>query len=99
MLAGNHDQSSKDGSEYSIYAFKSFCTVVGEPGWQLQSGRDKHNLYAVLAIPYSENLEIIKKTVDLPCPTSSAHRLFLGHLGVQGAICGADFVYSNPHDP
>jgi DNA repair exonuclease SbcCD nuclease subunit len=51
-----------------------------------------------MAVPYIENIPQLREAVNTPCPDPGAHKLLLGHLGIQGAKVGADFVYTNPHD-
>ena len=99
MIHGNHDQADRYGDEHSIHAFRSFAHIIDKPG--CLSVNDRHNKkLAVLGVPYTENIEHLRqvvgdKTIEpvLLCP-----RLMLGHLGIQGAKVGADFVYTNPND-
>lgn len=98
MIHGNHDQVDKAGDEYSIYAFSSFLHVVDKPGWVYADGIDKTE-YAIMAVPYTEDVEAVKQLVSEPCLNSSAHKIFLGHFGVQGALVGSDFVYPGTYDP
>lgn len=100
MLHGNHDQANKDGSDYSLYAFKSFCDVVDKPGWFDVRGKCG-NYIRICAIPYMENIEYLKDVINSP-PRSLGGELitlFFGHLGIQGASVGANFVYRNINDP
>lgn len=95
MIHGNHDQADKAGEEHSIHAFRTFATVVDQPGWQVVTGKSGEQ-YSLLGVPYSENLAHVRDAVREPGPRG--HKLLLAHLGVQGADLGADFVYENPHD-
>lgn len=96
MIPGNHDQADKAGAEHSVYAFRAFATVCEKPGWEIVTGKSGA-LYAIMALPYTENLEQIRDAVREPGPRGGP-KLLLGHLGIQGADLGADFVYENPHD-
>lgn len=95
LLHGNHDQSDRLGNEHSIHAFRTFCTVVDKPGWIRASGKSG-KFYDIMAVPYTENVELIKQTINSSHHVE--HPIFLGHLGVQGCTVGSDFVYTNPHD-
>jgi len=97
MIHGNHDQADRAGDDHSIHAFRTFCTVIDDPGWQMLTGRSGKP-YAIMGVPYTENIEHLRHVLKEPCPAANKHRLFLGHLGIQGARVGADFVYTNPHD-
>lgn len=97
-IHGNHDQADRLGADHSIYAFRSFLTVVDQPGWVTMKGRSGAT-YAVLAIPYTEDVDQLRKVVASKCPGGAQRRILLGHLGVQGAKVGADFVYANAADP
>jgi DNA repair exonuclease SbcCD nuclease subunit len=97
MIHGNHDQADRQGEEHSVHAFRAFCSVIDRPGWEILTGKSGAQ-YAVLGVPYTENIEHLRHVVSQPCPAAGVHRMFLGHLGIQGARVGADFVYVNPHD-
>lgn len=102
MIHGNHDQADRQGADYSIYAFQTFCTVIGKPGWY-EVGTKSQSVH-LCAVPYMENIEHLRdviedKPVNLKVSSAPHPQLFLGHLGIQGAKVGADFVYVNPHDP
>jgi len=98
FIHGNHDQADKQGNDHSVYAFRLFCTVVDEPGWVSLTGKSGER-YAIMAVPYTENIEHLRDVVSQPYSLPDVHKIFLGHLGIQGARIGADFVYENPHDP
>jgi DNA repair exonuclease SbcCD nuclease subunit len=103
MIHGNHDQADKQGADYSIYAFRTFCTVIGEPGWHEVVSKGGP-LVQLCAVPYMENIEHLRDVISSRkgrsrcAPMAHEPVLFLGHLGIQGAKIGADFVYVNPHD-
>ena len=99
MIHGNHDQSDRDGKEHSVHAFRTFCTVIDEPGWvQLETQSKKR--VSVLAVPYLEDVDRLRAVTARSCPhTDSDVTVGLGHFGVQGAKVGADFVYCNEGDP
>ena len=103
LIHGNHDQADKQGNDYSLFAFNAFCTVIAEPDWYHIPGKNSADLPLKLcAVPYMENRAHLRDIIQggttvhvhSDCPT-----MFLGHLGIQGAKVGADFVYVNPHDP
>lgn len=96
MIHGNHDQADKHGSQHSVHAFRTFASVIDEPGWEMIDTRQE--TIGVFGVPYTENLEHLRQAVQEPCPWEPAPKIFLGHLGIQGAKVGADFVYTNPHD-
>lgn len=100
LIHGNHDQVNKKGTEHSLHAFNAFATVISEPGWETIEIHGDGGELAVLGVPYTENLEHLRDVVNQPYPyREPAHgRIMLGHLGIQGAKVGADFVYTNPHD-
>jgi DNA repair exonuclease SbcCD nuclease subunit len=98
MIDGNHDQSDREGKTHSLYTFQTFLEVADGPGWYLMEGKSG-TPYSIMAVPYTEDVEHLRDVVNEPCPDKGAPTLFLGHLGVQGAKVGADFVYTNPHDP
>jgi DNA repair exonuclease SbcCD nuclease subunit len=95
LIGGNHDQADRDGSEHSVHAFRTFATVVDEPGWV--TWPTKSGEIQLLAVPYCEDVEVIRSLADM-VTKGNRPRLFLGHFGVQGAKVGADFVYENPYD-
>lgn len=94
---GNHDQADREGEIYSVYAFSAFLNVVESPGWVYMDGAHGEP-FSIMALPYTENLEHMRDMINTPCEYPEGHRLLLGHLGIQGAEVGADFVYRNPHD-
>lgn len=91
MIHGNHDQSDKEGKDHSIYGLKNIVQIP-EPGWY------RHDRFNILTVPYTENNDHLRQIVKTKLPTGELN-IFLGHLGIQGAKTGADFVYSNPYDP
>ena len=97
MIHGNHDQADRAGTQHSVHAFRTFCNVVDDPGWMMVSGKSGEP-YAIMAVPYMENVEQLRQVVTTPCPMSKVPKLMLAHLGIQGAKVGSDFVYINPHD-
>ena len=97
MIHGNHDQADRNGDAHSLYTFRTLATVCDSPGWVTVSGRSGAP-YAILGLPYTENVEHVREVVRQPCPLPQAKPLLLAHLGVQGATLGSDFIYSNPHD-
>lgn len=99
MIPGNHDQADREGTEHSLFAFTSFLEVAHTPGWYQMRGKDSSNEYSIMAVPYTENLEHLRDVVQKPAPPTNQPKIFLGHLGIQGAKVGADFVYTNPNDP
>lgn len=100
LIHGNHDQADKHGNDHSIHALRTFLTVVDEPGWVTITGGESKTRYDVLAVPYTENVDQLKEVLGTRGPDNPENpTILLGHLGVQGARVGADFVYSNPHDP
>lgn len=97
IIPGNHDQADKAGNNHSVFAFRTFCTVLDDPGWYELEGRSG-SPYALMAIPYTENVEHLRQVLATDSPRLGCPQLMLGHLGIQGAKVGADFVFSNPHD-
>lgn len=97
MIHGNHDQADRLGESHAIYAFRTFATVLDRPGWEILQGRSGYP-FTLLGVPYMEDVQSLREVVDTPAPATGLPRLFLGHLGIQGARVGADFVYTNPHD-
>lgn len=97
LIHGNHDQSDRAGTQHSLFTFNTFLHVISEPEWNLVEGRHG-NRYNILGIPYTENVAQLQHHVSMR-PKNPGMRIQLSHLGVQGAIVGADFVYANPHDP
>jgi DNA repair exonuclease SbcCD nuclease subunit len=97
LIPGNHDQCDKEGHDHSIYAFRTFLEVADKPGWYELRGKSG-KLYDICAIPYCDDVEMIHGLVN-GRPRTLHTTLLLGHLGVQGAKVGADFVYTNPRDP
>lgn len=98
LIPGNHDQSDREGSEHSIFAFQNILTIMDKMGWHTVTGVGGDE-YAIMAVPYSEDVDEIKRQLDVRSPSPSAPQIFLGHLGVQNALVGADFVHRNPADP
>lgn len=97
MIPGNHDQADLVGDVYSVYSFSTFCDVVGKPDWHVvDAGAEA---LQVLAIPYIENAEHVRALTETTPPEPHLPKIQLSHLGVQGAVVGADFVYINKHDP
>lgn len=97
LIHGNHDQADREGSVYSIHTLRTVSTVVDQPGWQLMQGRNGGAL-SVMAVPYTENLAHLRDLVAQPTPHHRTPKIFLGHLGIQGAKVGADYVYPGPYD-
>ena len=101
LIDGNHDQADRHGSVVSIHTLRTVATVVDAPGWQhLQTRTGK--FVAVMAVPYTENVQHLRELVNEPMPFSNGSpvpKIFLGHLGIQGAKVGADYVYPGPYDP
>jgi DNA repair exonuclease SbcCD nuclease subunit len=93
MLAGNHDQADKAGSIHSLHAFQDIACVLGSSRWVGIPGN-----IVVLGIPYTEDKAEIASWASAK-DARHKNRIMLAHLGVQGAKVGADFVYTNPHDP
>ena len=98
MIHGNHDQADKKGQTHSIYSFQSFCTVIDKPDWHSVTDKRGKSL-RLCAVPYMENVEHLRDVITSGKRRRDEPALFLGHLGIQGAKVGADFVYTNPHDP
>lgn len=98
MIAGNHDQADRAGAVHSMHAFKTFCTVIDSPSWTVVN--DAHNNpYGIFGVPYTDDVKELKAQCrKKPDISKHVHNFFLGHLGVQGAKLGADFVYSNRYD-
>lgn len=98
-ISGNHDQSDKLGTTHSLHGFHNLknVTVADKPGSYIFSGWKYE--YEVVAIPYTENTEMLKEIVNNKRLTYSLPRIQLIHTGIQGATIGTDFVYANPTDP
>jgi DNA repair exonuclease SbcCD nuclease subunit len=97
MIHGNHDQADREGNTHSIHAFRTFLHVIDKPCWYPLVCRSGEIIY-LLGVPYIENIPQLQELTHSSCPNPDASRLLLGHLGIQGARIGADFVYTNPHD-
>jgi exonuclease SbcD len=103
LIHGNHDQADKEGAVYSIHTLRTLTNVVDKAGWVELETKNGETL-AVMAVPYTENVAHLRELVREPLPPMAGRnkglipRILLGHLGVQGAKIGADFVYSNQHD-
>jgi len=97
MIHGNHDQADREGNDHSLHTFRTFCTVFDKPEWKVVKAKNGESI-AFLGIPYTENKEHLRQVVQTPSPDKRLTSIQLGHLGIQGARVGADFVYSNPHD-
>lgn len=95
-LVGNHDQGTKDGKYYSTSVFSNPLKPLDTIGWT--NVKDKYNQeLRVFHVPYTEDIPQIKSALN---PSNMSYEaILLGHLGVQGAKVGADFVYANKHDP
>lgn len=98
MIHGNHDQADRAGDEYSTYAFGAFSTIIDKPGWVSVDGASKRDRIGILGVPYTEDIELLRRASAEAAPSDVTHKVFLGHFGVQGAQLGADFVYSSPYD-
>jgi DNA repair exonuclease SbcCD nuclease subunit len=100
LIHGNHDQADREGSVYSIHTLRTVAEVVDKPGWTMVTTRTGQDV-AVMAVPYTENVAHLRDLVKTPFPgrlVTKVPTLFLGHLGIQGAKVGSDFVYTNPYD-
>lgn len=96
LIHGNHDQADKEGSVYSVMSLETICTVVSQPGWCVVESQRKEPIN-LMAVPYTEDIAHLREVVKQP-PPRSGFKMFLGHLGLQGALVGADFVYANRND-
>lgn len=97
LIHGNHDQADKAGRFHALTPFSTYATVADTPGWVTVEGRTAN--VDILAVPYIEDTNHLIDVVNEPCPNNSEHKIFLGHLGINGANLGADFVYSNGNEP
>lgn len=98
MIHGNHDQADREGKHHAIFPFKTFATVVDEPGWYEVQGKEQ--LYSIFAVPYIEDAEHLRDVMgSTRASTVGCASIFMGHFGLQGAKAGADFVYRNPVEP
>lgn len=98
LLHGNHDQADRAGEQYSVYAFSSFIKVIDRPGWNKIHGVSG-KWYNIFALPYQDELSVATlSSVIQQVPRSPHPRIFLGHLGINGALAGADFVYNSVYD-
>ncbi len=97
-IDGNHDQADGAGQHHALHGLRDVCTVLDEPGWY-RVGPEGHQL-DVLAVPYTEDREAIKALCSSKSMLKGVKypKILLGHLGVQGALLGADFVYRNLAD-
>jgi len=97
MIHGNHDQVDRLGKDHSIYSFKSLAVVANDRDvYPIKGASGK--AYEIAAIPYTDDLSQVEEIVGKK-RSKKATNIFLGHLGIQGAKIGSDFVYSNPNDP
>lgn len=98
MIPGNHQQITRDGDIHSLHIFRNInnITVLDNPSiYPITIGNETITL---AAIPYSENTEQIREFMLTHAPKSPENNIFLGHLGVNGAIIGSDFVYKSMYD-
>lgn len=93
ILAGNHDQATRDGEVTSLDAFQSISVRGGKKIPIIKSPTNvPHKYLDIVAAPYTENKDSVKKLIK------GKHDLFFGHMGINGSIVGSDFVYNNPAD-
>jgi DNA repair exonuclease SbcCD nuclease subunit len=100
LLVGNHDQENKEGNIHSLYGLSTICTVMDEPRWYIfedHIGTGEVERLHVLAIPYTTNKEEVEKFIDSDVPShypgvEKEASLLLGHLSVDGAKVGSNFV-------
>ena len=102
MIHGNHDQADRLGRHHALKAFSTFATVVDNAGWVEFQG--KECMYDIFAVPYVENANHLEEILDgagpnFPLDKKEWPKIFLGHMGVEGAKLGADFVYTNGNEP
>lgn len=98
MIHGNHDQEDRDGVHHAVFPFRTFAEVVDEAGWIEAKGKSGH-VYNIFAVPYIEDAEHLRDVIDVQESPGGSTTIFMGHLGVQGANAGADFIYRNPVEP
>lgn len=99
MIHGNHDQVDRGGADNSLEGLRHVCTVPLYTGWHRVGANNR--IYDIFCIPYSVDDSAVRTLIrDRPV----AHRkiadtaLLLGHVGIQGAKLGADFVFPSPYD-
>lgn len=93
MLVGNHDQADKAGKYYSTSIFSNPLKMLDTVGISILTDKNNKKI-SVCHIPFTEDREQIRNIVGL-APTNS---ILLGHLGISGAMLGADFVFPGKED-
>lgn len=106
LLVGNHDQGDRAGNEHSIYAFRSIVMVMDKPGWyefESMKGGGFLNVFALPAHPDKSYLleSINQGLLENPVTEDNENipRIMLGHLGIDGAEVGSNFILRDEHNP
>lgn len=102
LLVGNHDQGDRAGNEHSIYAFRSIVTVMDTPGWY-EFVDNEDEMLQVLALPAHPDKGYLVNAVnegveERPLGEDGIPRVLLGHLGIDGAVVGTNFVLRDEHN-
>jgi len=95
LLVGNHDQGNKSGTEHSIYAFQSTVTVMDQLQWYaFESNGEYLNVLAVPATTQPDLGAAITHAIDDHADREDFQgpHIMLGHLGIEGATVGSNFV-------
>lgn len=94
LIPGNHDQHTKDGRTtaldvlHNLRSYGNIALYTSACVTNLTNDEQSKICY----LPHTEHRENIKKYKNEECD------LKIAHLGINGAIIGADFVYSNAAD-
>lgn len=95
LLVGNHDQGNKSGTEHSIYVFQSLVTVMDRLQWYVfESNGEYVNVLAVPATTSTVLNELISREISDHADREDfmGPHIMLGHLGIEGASVGTNFV-------
>lgn len=102
LLVGNHDQGNRAGTEHSIYAFGSIATVMDQCAWYTFEGG--HQQIHVFAVPARADRTTLAQAIDQGVREGmkgfgddKVPRIMLGHMGIDGAVVGSNFVLRDEH--
>lgn len=94
LLVGNHDQGDRQGKEHSIHVFRSTSVVMDRRTWyQFWAKNECLHVFAIPATDQYDTLESdIKNAIDFHSNAPNEPCIILGHLGLEGAVVGTNFV-------
>ena len=99
MIPGNHDYADRDGLVHALQPFEAIENVfVIDREWNFFFTEKQRSV--IWGIPYTPSLEEAKERLDNAAKEARDRdvNILLGHLGMQGAKVGSDYVLVDEND-